>query len=179
MGPLGTPQLRRQLQAVHKQSGSAEPATSEHLLRHRAQPLSSHRALSQAHTAPGALLCCQEPLTLPPAALSTHRSLQDSQSSWDLRERPAAVRQHSLAQNGLGDPIKLFASIVWFYKMHIPRKHHFISICAPNHLPQPLLAENQNVSEQIQQVLQDRHQQMLLLPAKGLSANSPFTFTGF
>lgn len=147
---------------------------------------SYHRALSQAHTAPGTtarwdqVLCCASryPLTLSSTVLCTHRSLQDSQSSWDLREKRVAARQHGLAQNGLGDQIKLFASTIWFYKMHVPRKHHFISICAPNQLPQPLLAENQNVSAANQWVLQDRHQQMLLLSAKGLSMNSAFTVIG-
>lgn len=50
LGPQGTPQLRCQLQAVSKQSVSTEPATSKHLLRHRAQPLQlSHGTPSQPH----------------------------------------------------------------------------------------------------------------------------------
>lgn len=120
LGPLGTPQLRRQLQAVSKQSISAEPATRKHLLRHRAQAL-SQSPFPATHTAPGTtdhcaqVLCCaiRYPLTLPCTVLCTHRTLQDSQGCCDLRVRCVAVRQHGLAQNGLGDPIKLFVSLVF------------------------------------------------------------------
>lgn len=87
LGPLGTPQLRCQLQAVSKQSGSTEPAKSKHLLRHRAQPLQlSHGALSQPHKqhqAPrlGALLCYQVP---PHTALNCTVHTQDPEGHTKL-----------------------------------------------------------------------------------------------
>lgn len=61
--------------------------------------------------------------------------------------------------------------------MHAPRKHYFINISAPNHLLQPLLLRTKMSVHQIQQVLQDRHQQMLSLAAEVMSMNSAFTFT--
>lgn len=186
LGPQGTPQLRCQLQAVSKQSVSTEPATSKHLLRHRAQPLQLHTEPLPSHTNstrhhnsvwPGALLCYQVP---PHIALNctVHTQGPWRTHPWDVRERHVAKRQHSLARNGLGNQIKLFVSTIWFSKMHVPRKHHSINTCAPNHLPQPLLAENQNVSASNPTGTIGQAPANAVAGSKGLSRNSAFTFIG-
>lgn len=160
------------LPQVNTSSGTEHSHCSYHT-----EPFPSHTNSTRHH---GSVLCCaiRYLLTLPSTVLCIHRTLKDTQSSWDLRERHVAKRQHGLAQNGLGDPIKLFVSTVWFSKMHIPRKHHSINTCAPNHLPQPLLAENHNVRASNPTGTTGQAPANAVAGSKGLSTNSAFTFIG-